>query len=146
MNSARLILVCGSRDWTERSLVRIELAQHLPTHPAGDEPTIMHGNAKGADRIAAEIALQLGFWVEPHYADWEAHGKRAGILRNIEMLDRGPDLVLAFQKNHSRGTEHTVTEAKKRGIPLVHYHVEDDYTAVSIERSTPTQGASHAPF
>jgi hypothetical protein len=34
------------------------------------------------------------------------------------MLDTGPDLVLAFQRNGSRGTQHTIDEARARGIPV----------------------------
>jgi hypothetical protein len=39
------------------------------------------------------------------------------------MLDTKPDLVLAFQRDGSRGTQHTIDEARKRGIP-VEVHVE----------------------
>ena len=51
-------------------------------------------------------------------ADWDTYGKQAGFIRNIQMLDEKPDLVIAFQKNASRGTQHTINEARKRGIPV----------------------------
>jgi hypothetical protein len=34
------------------------------------------------------------------------------------MLDDEPDRVLAFQRNGSRGTQHTIDEARRRGIPV----------------------------
>lgn len=40
------------------------------------------------------------------------------MIRNIEMLDQKPDLVLAFWDGASTGTGHTVAEAGKRGIPV----------------------------
>jgi hypothetical protein len=51
-------------------------------------------------------------------ADWRGKGRRAGILRNLAMLDDEPDRVLAFQRNGSRGTQHTIDEARRRGIPV----------------------------
>ena len=120
------ILVCGSRDWPHRDMIRRRLQQIIDGWPVGsDEPTLMHGDARGADTMAAEEGLELGFWVEAHPADWARHGKRAGILRNLAMLDLAPDLVLAFQRNRSRGTQHTIDEANRRGIPCEVFHASD---------------------
>jgi len=120
----RRILVTGSRDWEDDLLPRYALKQYIDDWPAtADPPTVMHGDCRGADRIAAAQALYLGFWVEAYPADWSSKGKRAGILRNIEMLDLEPDVVLAFRRNGSRGTTHMIEAAKKRGVPVVvHEH------------------------
>ncbi len=72
----------------------------------------------GADPIAHNVAVGLGWNVEPYPADWERHGRRAGHLRNLAMLDYPPDLVLAFWDGQSPGTRHTITEARRRGIPV----------------------------
>jgi hypothetical protein len=83
-------MVTGSRDWTELSVIRMALAAFYPGR-TGDwlAPTIVHGDARGADRMASEIAKRMGYGVEAHPADWERHGKRAGPIRNREMLDSG---------------------------------------------------------
>jgi hypothetical protein len=81
------------------------------------------GVERSADMLADRAARELGFTVEPHPADWKRHGKAAGPIRNLAMLDTKPDLVLAFQRDGSRGTQHTIDEARKRGIP-VEVHVE----------------------
>lgn len=78
----------------------------------------MHGAARGADRIAARYAESLGYEVENYPADWKKHGRRAGVIRNLTMLDLGPELVIAFWNGRSRGTKNTIDEAKKRGIPV----------------------------
>ena len=82
------------------------------------EAVIVHGGAPGADRTAGFLADDFGFAVEEHPAEWEKHGKRAGFLRNVEMLESGVDLVLAFWDGASRGTKHMIDEARKRGIPV----------------------------
>lgn len=109
------VLVCGSRDWTNYDAV----VSALTDLPGEHGPiTVVHGDARGADHDADVAARYLGFAVERHPAKWRTHGKRAGFLRNIEMLDSGIDLVIAFQLNGSRGTQHTINEARKRGIPV----------------------------
>lgn len=106
------VLICGSRDWTDRDAIR----RRIQTCGPGTE--IIHGNARGADTLASEVAFALGLPCTPFPADWRTHGKRAGILRNLAMLDEQPDLVIAFQINDSRGTQHTIDEARRRGIRL----------------------------
>jgi hypothetical protein len=95
----------------------------LATLPAGT--VIVHGGARGADRLAAEIASTLGLEVEEHPANWYGHGKSAGYRRNIEMLDSGVEKVIAFWRDGSAGTGHTVKEAHKRGIKVEIVHVDD---------------------
>jgi hypothetical protein len=79
---------------------------------------VLEGEAPGADRIGRLVAEYLGFTVRKFPADWKRYGRRAGILRNLEMLDETPDVVVAFQLRGSRGTQHTIDEARRRGIPV----------------------------
>jgi hypothetical protein len=109
------VLVCGSRDWTDRGEVDAAISGLPGEHEA---VTVVVGDANGADAIAAEFAAYYGFEIHLHRANWDYYGKRAGILRNLAMLDECPDLVIAFQRNGSRGTQHTIDEARKRDIPV----------------------------
>lgn len=111
-----VVLVCGSRDWPFPGIIEEEL-EKLPK-----KTIIMHGKARGADKMADEIAKRLGFKVKAYPADWKRYGKAAGIIRNNEMLDEEPDKVLAFQLDESRGTQHTINEARKRGIKVKVIH------------------------
>jgi hypothetical protein len=106
------ILVCGSRNWTDRTAIENELLKL----PLGS--TIIHGAAKGADRLAGEVAKEVGLQVVEFPPDWNKYGKSAGFKRNLEMLDANPDLVLAFQLDGSKGTQHTIDNARKRGIKV----------------------------
>lgn len=88
------VLVCGGREWTDFGVIFDRLLR-LRTE-AGPDVTVVHGDARGADRLAGQAAKELRLAVQVFPADWECHGKAAGAIRNREMLDTAPDLVLAF--------------------------------------------------
>jgi hypothetical protein len=107
------VLVCGSRDWPYRGLIRRVLEQSGATE-------IIHGDCRGADRIAGEIAKGMGLKVIAVPACWHLHGKAAGPIRNQEMLGLHPEKVIAFHNDieNSRGTKDMVARARAAGIPV----------------------------
>lgn len=109
------ILVCGSRFWSDRDLIREKLAWFYEPEA---HVVVVHGCAKGADTIAGEEAARLGFEVEEHPAVWSAYGRRAGIVRNEEMAALGATRLLAFWDGRSRGTRDMIERAKAHGIPV----------------------------
>lgn len=123
--TAPRILVCGNRDWTcrrtiNRWLLRVDA---LIPGPITSTPTLIHGAAKGADLIAAEIAQERGWLIEPYPADWDAHGKAAGAIRNREMAAARPEIGLAFGKLYRgpklTGTGDMVSVLNARGIHVI---------------------------
>lgn len=107
------VLVCGSRTWTNPALIYTYLENIGAT-------LIIHGNARGADRLAGQSASQLNIPVEVYPADWDRYGKRAGFVRNREMLIIGkPDLVLAFWDGESNGTRNMIELAEGAKIPTL---------------------------
>lgn len=121
------ILVCGDRNWTDREKIiqqlRIlrEVSKVLGAEWRTRYPMrIIHGAARGADRIAGEEGKKLGFEVIEYPADWSI-GRAAGVIRNQVMLDDGkPDFVLAFHSNieESKGTKDMVRRARQALIPV----------------------------
>lgn len=109
------VLVCGSREFADPFRANLAITDRVAQLPPCE---IIHGGARGADSMAATVALRMGRPVTMFPADWETHGKRAGVIRNLEMLAARPDLVLAFWDGKSRGTAHTITEARKRNVPV----------------------------
>jgi hypothetical protein len=115
------VIVTGSRAWPDSVRVAHELntlyLQHGPF-------TLIHGACStGADAAAHHwyetAGLDLGCIETRYPAAWEAFGKRAGPLRNKQMIDTaGADLVLAFFFAASRGTQHTVDLARAAGIDV----------------------------
>lgn len=109
------VLVCGSRDWTNASVIRMTMAW------LSRNSVIIHGDCRGADRIAADAAKKMGYEVIAYPADWHTHGKAAGPIRNQQMLDEGrPELVIAFTDDlsRSRGTADMVRRARLKGVPV----------------------------
>jgi SLOG family YspA-like protein len=108
------VLVCGDRNWTDINKIR----GRLKTLPK--DAIVIHGAARGADTLGGVAAKELGFEIQTFPAEWGKHGRAAGPIRNRQMLDQKPDVVIAFHSNlaESRGTKDTVTEAKRRGIPV----------------------------
>jgi hypothetical protein len=110
-----IVLVCGSRTWTDRETIWRRLRRLAVDDP---DLEIIHGGAGGADSIAGEWAILAEIPVRVFPADWCRLGRRAGFVRNVEMLDEHPDLVVAFQRGGSPGTQHTIDEARRRGISV----------------------------
>lgn len=106
------VIVCGSREWTDRERVADRLF-YLPT-----DAVVVHGAARGADRIAHQEAEKLGLLVEPHPAAWDQHGKGAGPIRNREMAALGADICIAFWDGRSKGTLDMMATAVKHAIPV----------------------------
>lgn len=121
------VLVCGGRDFgaekldKPRSLMMAE--RHFARdvldalHAASPFSLVIHGAARGADTCGGEWAKLRGVPVAAYPADWRAHGRGAGPIRNRLMLKRGaPDLVVAFPGGN--GTAHMVRIARAAGVEV----------------------------
>jgi hypothetical protein len=86
-----------------------------------DQIVLIHGGAVGADLIAARYAEAMDWGIEEYRAKWELYGKRAGIMRNVEMVEAGADVCLAFIYRNSRGATHCAGLAERAGIPVRRY-------------------------
>lgn len=109
------VLVCGSRNFNDYSRLEKELWNYEPHKWT----CLISGGAKGADTLGELFARSISLSIERFPANWDEYGKRAGSIRNYQMLKEGkPDLVIAFIAQESRGTKHMVEIAKKAGIPV----------------------------
>jgi predicted Rossmann-fold nucleotide-binding protein len=108
------VLVCGGRDYADYADVRDRLDWF---HHQYGISVIIHGAAHGADALAQKWAVEREI---PYYgvpAKWKAHGRKAGPLRNQEMLDTTkPDALVAFPGG--RGTADMVKRAEDAGIKV----------------------------
>jgi hypothetical protein len=107
------LLVCGGREFVYRPAVFAALDR---AHAKRTVTVLVHGAARGADSLAGEWARARGIAEERHPANWERDGKRAGPIRNAEMLATGIDGVVAFPGG--RGTAHMVQIAREAGVPV----------------------------
>lgn len=112
-------LVCGGRDYANRSTLFRELDRIAGER--GSYPTrLVHGNARGADRLAGEWAKGLPYNIQviAVAADWKANGRAAGPLRNQRMLhEQRPNVVIAFPGG--RGTADMVNRARQQNYQVI---------------------------
>ncbi len=105
------LAIVGSRDfrdypWMERCL--------LQTFCVEDIEVVISGGARGADSLAARFAARHGLPFVVIAADWQRHGRKAGPLRNTEIVNR-VDALAAFWDGLSRGTRDVISKARVAG-------------------------------
>lgn len=113
------ILVTGSRSWIDRAVIlqALDLAAMEARVPPG-RVTVVHGAARGADRLAESAARELGMRTEAHPAAWRQYGRAAGAIRNYAMVGLGADVCLAFPLGTSPGTRDCMYRCEVAGIPV----------------------------
>ena len=83
--TAHRVLCFGGRDFTDTG--RIDAALSLLPSVLGDRFAIIHGNARGADRLCGEWGKRRGLCVIAVDAPWDFYDKKAGPTRNGWMLE-----------------------------------------------------------
>jgi hypothetical protein len=114
------VLITGSRDWDDWETLNAALLAEVD----GGHLSVVHGGARGADQMAGAWARKHGLTEEVFPAQWSTHGRRAGFVRNAQMVDTMPDVCLAFIRNGSRGATMTADLAEAAGIPTRRYTQE----------------------
>lgn len=105
------IAIVGSRGYSDLSRVR----EYVKALPWGS--VVVSGGARGVDSAAEQAAKEAGLEVLIFLPDWNKHGKKAGFLRNIDIVNAA-DKVVAFWDKVSRGTKHSMDLATKAGKTL----------------------------
>lgn len=82
---------------------------------------IVSGGAIGVDTVAVETAIALRMSYEVYHADWSRYGRRAGALRNQQIVNAS-DYIVAFWDGDSPGTQITINMAKRDGKLLNVFH------------------------
>lgn len=138
----RVLLVCGGRTFgvpakfapnreadnarvLEQRTVGLRFLNGLHLETPVHE--LIHGGAAGADDLGGAWAASFGgvIKVDVYPADWQRHGKKAGFLRNLEMVaelkrrkaEGAQVLVVAF--SGSNGTAHMCKVATEVGLEVV---------------------------
>lgn len=117
------VIVCGGRSFVNYDA----LERYLDTlHALHRFTLVMHGAARGADSLADHWAKSRHIDVKRFHADWKLHRKAAGVIRNQEMLDEGPAMVIAFPGG--KGTANMKMLASKAGVPVIDLQHNCDLT------------------
>lgn len=115
------ILICGGRDFDDYKRVKAAVIMLAGSRLEVEPDTIISGGASGADACAKRLA-EGGYYYQEFPANWDKHGKAAGPIRNKEMIDQNPDVVLAFWNGVSKGTANTIQLAKDKKITTFIYY------------------------
>lgn len=128
-----VLLVCGSRDWQDRSKVNYYVKRWITRQrDRGREPVVVSGGARGVDTTAENTAERndCAFLRVP--AQWDRYGKKAGHIRNSLMLSLAKDLAseqagalllhaMAFHQNESRGTADMIRKLEASAVKMKVY-------------------------
>lgn len=110
------VLVCGGRNFGDYALVARTLDGLEKTYGSLH---VIQGGAHGADALARDWCFGKSYiYMSNVPADWRAHGRAAGAIRNQRMLDEyQPELIVAFPGG--KGTADMVRRAEKAGVPVM---------------------------
>lgn len=124
------VIVAGSRGITDADAVERVIAI------AGLEISeLVHGNARGVDRLARDWAIRQGIPHTPFpvtQQDWARYGTRAGMLRNEDMAIYvgSHGALIALWDGVSPGTRGMLQIASDYGLALYPYLYSPDYRSV----------------
>jgi len=106
------LAIVGSRSFTDYDFFKHEIETFIFENKL-EISTIISGGARGTDSMAEIYAKERKIPIEIFLPDWDLHGKKAGYLRNIKIVDAS-DYVVAFWNGISAGTKHSIDIAKQK--------------------------------
>lgn len=138
------LIVAGSRGFNYRESIsyntatgsvqvgNYEIAEALlnkklePVISKGMDVRIIHGDARGADKIACFYALNNNYWHKEFVANWDTHGKRAGMIRNESMYTyaslKKNRAAIVFWDGESSGTRNNFLCAANYNVKILCYN------------------------
>ena len=85
------VIVCGSREFGHTKEEQDFIYSILDDLFSGQSVVIISGCARGVDTVALDWAVDTNSQYEEYPAQWDLYGRRAGPLRNIQMLEEGEE-------------------------------------------------------
>lgn len=79
---------------------------------------LVSGGAKGADSLGERYAKENNIETKIFHPDWDKYGKRAGFLRNSDIINEA-ELIVAFWDGQSKGTKDSIDKALKSDKKLL---------------------------
>lgn len=113
------VIIAGGRDFNDYSRLKRNVIHKL-SNIAHENITIVCGEARGADSLGKQLAIEMGWEVASYPADWDRWGKAAGYKRN-EQMAQNADALIAFWDGTSRGTMHMINLANKYKLKVQVY-------------------------
>lgn len=105
------VAVIGSRGFNDYEKVKETLSKINIT-------LLVSGGAKGADLLGERYAKENNIETKIFIPDWDKHGKKAGFLRNTDIIENA-ELVVAFWDGTSKGTLDSINKTKEQNKKLI---------------------------
>lgn len=120
-NNKIVITITGSRSITDWVYVYSCMNDFRQNHLPDDANVVLRsGHARGVDVLVENWAKNFDIPVEIYLPNWNKHGKKAGLLRNSEML-KGSSGTVAIWDGQSTGTLDCINKTKQLGLYLKVY-------------------------
>lgn len=110
-------IVAGSRVGITRNQVFAVLNLVWQAEHPVEVTSVVSGAARGVDTWGEEWAAALNIPVHRMPADWDAHGKAAGVLRNKQMAEIADALILIWDGSSS-GSKNMLAEMRALKKPV----------------------------
>ena len=111
------VIIAGGRDFDNYVLLKEKCDSILSEKAKQCRIIIVSGAAKGADSLGEQYARENGYAIDSRPADWNAHGKSAGFIRNVQMANSA-DALIAFWDGKSHGTKHMIDAAINKELEV----------------------------
>jgi len=109
-----ILLIAGSRTFDDYEFLKRKVEESIELEEVS---LVISGGAKGADLLVEKFALEHELDFRCYPANWDKYGKRAGFIRNTEMVSLA-DVVLLFWDGKSKGTKSTLQLTRNKAKPL----------------------------
>ena len=87
------VIIAGGRDFNDYALLKVKCDKILASKSQTHNIVVITGTARGADSLGEEYARENGYAIDSRPADWNAHGKSAGFIRNVQMANSADALI-----------------------------------------------------
>lgn len=107
------LAIVGSRTFNDYDLLVKFIGKHYDT---SEITAIISGAARGADSLGMRYAIDNGYEFIEFPAEWKKYGKRAGFIRNVDII-KNCDECVCFWDGQSHGTKHDIELCEKMNKP-----------------------------
>lgn len=118
-------IIAGSRNFTNYEFLKSAIAR---SGFADQITEVVSGTATGVDSLGERYAKENRIPVRQFPANWNKHGKAAGMIRNREMLDYAlPDgALIVIIVNNSPGSTGMLKIARESGLRYYAVHITEE--------------------
>ena len=123
MEQIRLAIV-GSREFNDYNTLE-NVIENICDENEFEIIEIVSGGARGADALGEQYANKYSIDKNIFYADWKTYGKRAGFLRNVDII-KNCDVCVCFWNGQSHGTKHDIELCRQYNKTCyIYYYLEN---------------------